>query len=130
METLGKHLIIDLWQVRENLTFNKNLVDDLIYLLKDLDQTILDWVIHEFKNDAYTLVFLLGESHLSIHTWPESNYVALDFFTCNPATDMEKATEKFVNFFKARVDHNCFMERGKGLHEGMKSKMSYMDINT
>ena len=35
-----------------------------------------------FPNGAITLVLILAESHLSVHTWPEENLVALDLFSC------------------------------------------------
>jgi S-adenosylmethionine decarboxylase len=35
-----------------------------------------------FPNGAVTLVLILAESHLSIHTWPEENLVAIDLFSC------------------------------------------------
>lgn len=35
-----------------------------------------------FPNDAVTLVLILAESHLSIHTWPEENLIAIDLFSC------------------------------------------------
>jgi len=35
-----------------------------------------------FPNGAITLVLILAESHLSIHTWPEENMVAIDLFSC------------------------------------------------
>ena len=35
-----------------------------------------------FPNGAVTLVLILAESHLSIHTWPEDNLIAIDLFSC------------------------------------------------
>lgn len=35
-----------------------------------------------FPNNAVTLVLILAESHLSIHTWPEENLIAIDLFSC------------------------------------------------
>jgi S-adenosylmethionine decarboxylase len=35
-----------------------------------------------FPNGAVTLVLILAESHLSIHTWPEENLIAVDLFSC------------------------------------------------
>jgi len=35
-----------------------------------------------FPNDAVTLVLILAESHLSIHTWPEEDLIAIDLFSC------------------------------------------------
>ena len=45
-----------------------------------------------FPNGAITLVLILAESHLSIHTWPEENLVAIDLFSCG-AIDGEAVIE-------------------------------------
>lgn len=43
---------------------------------------VLDQALVEFPNGAVTLVLVLAESHLSIHTWPEEGAVAIDLFSC------------------------------------------------
>jgi len=43
---------------------------------------VLDEALVSFPNGAVTLVLVLAESHLSIHTWPEDRQVALDLFSC------------------------------------------------
>lgn len=43
---------------------------------------VLDEAIVVFPNGAVTLVLVLAESHLSLHTWPEERLVAVDLFTC------------------------------------------------
>lgn len=35
-----------------------------------------------FPNGAITLVLILAESHLTIHTWPEEQFIAIDLFSC------------------------------------------------
>lgn len=43
---------------------------------------VLDTSHVVFPNGAITLVLILAESHLSIHTWPEENLIAVDLFSC------------------------------------------------
>jgi S-adenosylmethionine decarboxylase proenzyme len=43
---------------------------------------VLDEALVRFPNGAVTLVLVLAESHLSIHTWPEERLVAVDLFSC------------------------------------------------
>jgi S-adenosylmethionine decarboxylase len=43
---------------------------------------VLDTSHVVFPNGAITLVLILAESHLSIHTWPEENLIAIDLFSC------------------------------------------------
>jgi len=52
---------------------------------------------HEvFPNGAITLVLILAESHLSVHTWPEESLVAIDLFSCG-AIDGRLVIERLVS---------------------------------
>ena len=60
-------------------------------------------VYHNFPGGGYTGVVCLTESHLSIHTWPERNYVTFDIFLSNYLKDnrpvtrrVYKATQEFL----------------------------------
>ena len=44
--------------------------------------TVLNLISNKFEPQGVTAIALLAESHLSIHTWPESRYSAVDIFTC------------------------------------------------
>jgi S-adenosylmethionine decarboxylase len=48
-----------------------------------------------FPNNAVTLVLILAESHLSIHTWPEEDLIAIDLFSCG-AIDGEAVVADLV----------------------------------
>ena len=46
-----------------------------------------------FPNGAVTLVLILAESHLAIHTWPEENLIAIDLFSCGAIDGQRVAAE-------------------------------------
>jgi S-adenosylmethionine decarboxylase len=50
-------------------------------------------ISHRFEPQGVTGLALLAESHISIHTWPESGYAAVDVFTCGDHTMPERACE-------------------------------------
>jgi S-adenosylmethionine decarboxylase len=52
-----------------------------------------------FPNDAVTLVLILAESHLSIHTWPEEDLIAIDLFSCG-AIDGERVLTELIGTLK------------------------------
>jgi S-adenosylmethionine decarboxylase len=56
---------------------------------------VLDATNVVFPNGAITLVLILAESHLSIHTWPEENLVAIDLFSCG-AIDGQAVLDQLV----------------------------------
>jgi S-adenosylmethionine decarboxylase len=85
----GKHMIADLQNVR-NMERLESL--DSIRLLFDriCDKhrfCVLGKVEHQFDPHGITVIYLLSESHLSIHTFPEKKYFALDIYTCREYAD-------------------------------------------
>jgi S-adenosylmethionine decarboxylase len=62
--------------------------------------TCLSYVAHSFgAPGAFTLMCLLSESHLSIHTWPEAGKVYIDAFTCGDS-DTQGLMTSVVQFFE------------------------------
>lgn len=63
--------------------------------------TILGQVTHQFEPFGATIVVMLAESHASLHTWPESNSVCIDMFSCTPALDADTAITDLAQVLKA-----------------------------
>ena len=62
---------------------------------------ILNDFFYGFKPKGLTGFFLLGSSHISVHTWPEYNYAACDVFSCSP----QNQTKKLVDFLTQNISH-------------------------
>lgn len=78
----GRHLIVDLYNAK-NLTDINYIKETLIKCVKVAGATLLNIDLHHFsENNGISGVAVLSESHISIHTWPEYNYAALDIFMC------------------------------------------------
>jgi S-adenosylmethionine decarboxylase len=74
--------------------------------------TILTVKIHEFGPQAYTGFVLLSESHISLHSWPEYGYVAIDFFSCGAEMDMSRGIELLRLHFQPEAVYSFEVERG------------------
>jgi S-adenosylmethionine decarboxylase len=82
VEFAGTHLLVDLWECRN--------LDDLALVEQALREavtacraTLLNLFLHHFgKEQGVSGVAVLAESHISIHSWPERRYAALDLFMC------------------------------------------------
>lgn len=74
--------------------------------------TILGVSSHKFAPQGVTVLLLLAESHMSIHTWPEENFAAADAFTCGQSTDPLVAIEHIRNAIKATSANNTVIPRG------------------
>ena len=82
MRYLGTHLILDFFGAT-NLT-NIDLIKNILQESSEkIGATVLDVQTHYFEpQGGVSGVALLAESHMSIHTWPENNYAAIDIFVC------------------------------------------------
>ena len=84
MTFAGRHLIVDLWGAEK--------LDDIAHIEETLKEavevagaTLLHIHLHRFSPTGVSGVAVLAESHISIHTWPEKGYAALDIFMCGDA---------------------------------------------
>jgi S-adenosylmethionine decarboxylase len=91
-ETVGKHCILELYGCDSNKLDDESFLRDTITAAaKRAGATLLNLITHRFEPQGVTGLALLAESHISIHTWPESGYAAVDVFTCGDHTMPEKA---------------------------------------
>ncbi len=63
------------------------------------DATIVSHSFHQFLPWGVSGVVVIAESHMTIHTWPEHGYAAVDFFFCDPEMDTDAA----IDVLRARL---------------------------
>jgi S-adenosylmethionine decarboxylase len=91
-DMVGKHCILELYECDSSkLNDEAFLRDTITDAAKRAGATLLNLITHRFEPQGVTGLALLAESHISIHTWPESGYAAVDVFTCGDHTMPEKA---------------------------------------
>lgn len=71
------------------------LIDKIEKILLESGFTIINKVEHYFKNQGYTGLWLLAESHLAIHTFPEENKIYIEISSC-----VKKYFDCFVSSIK------------------------------
>jgi S-adenosylmethionine decarboxylase len=83
MHTLGRHLIAEFYGcdpvVSDDLPRLRRL---MVTATRRVGATVIGEVFHHFAPQGVTGSVVIAESHLSVHTWPESGYVSVDVFTC------------------------------------------------
>lgn len=113
MHTLGRHLLIELHdcnsQILNNLESIKNI---LIEAAKRAQATIVNVTFHEFNPFGISGVVVIAESHLSIHTWPEYSYAAVDIFSCGDQLKPEVAANYIAEKLKCARPSIVEMKRG------------------
>lgn len=94
IEAVGKHCILELYDCDRSRLDDQVFLRDAIAAAADCaGATLLHLITHRFEPQGVTGLALLAESHISIHTWPESGYAAVDVFTCGDHTMPEKACQ-------------------------------------
>ena len=100
VSTEGTHLIAEYWGVNPDILQNRL---DIALILKIAAEAAGATILHEYfhhfgKGSGVTGFIALAESHISIHTWPEESYAALDVFmcgNCNPALAIKEIQKRF-----------------------------------
>ncbi len=108
----GTHLVLDLWGAER--------LDDVDFVREVLERcvraagaTLLHIHLHHFTpNGGVSGVAVLAESHISVHTWPERGYAALDIFMCG-AADPHRCIPVLREAFRPR--HMTVVEQLRGI---------------
>lgn len=108
----GMHLLIEFRGCRFSVINNLSSLESHLKRAAVMAHcTILQSYFHEFEPQGITGFIALAESHISIHTWPEHNYAAIDIFMCGNK-DPYVALRYLLDAFKP-VHHNV-----KEIHRG------------
>ena len=86
--------------------------------------TVVSCVFQPFDPQGVTGVVVVEESHLSIHTWPEYGYAAVDFFTCGDGVP-EAAHRVLFDGLLAQRAEKMYVERGMSLDGPSMRKRSH-----
>jgi S-adenosylmethionine decarboxylase len=118
---LGTHLLIELRDCNpEILNSIEKVKKILLSAAKEAKATIIDNSFHEFNPFGISGVVVIAESHLSIHTWPEYSYAAVDIFTCGDAIQPELAVSYLVKKFECKNPSIVEIKRGILSHKNEK----------
>jgi S-adenosylmethionine decarboxylase len=114
-ECLGRHVLAEFWGC-QHVDDPQQVKAALIAAARATGATILQANIHHFgEGMGVTGVLILAESHMSIHSWPELEYAAVDVFVCGRA-DPHRAIESLVRAFEPRDTKVTEHLRGEMAH--------------
>ena len=108
----SKHLLLELYRCdQEKINDESFLRCTLDKAAKLANATVLNLISNKFKPQGVTAIALLAESHISIHTWPESRYSAVDIFTCGQNMMPKLASQYLIEALKAKEHYLRVIER-------------------
>jgi len=118
LQALGRHVLLDLKdcdvELLDDFAFVK---DTLITACRRVGATILDEAFHKFQPQGVSGIVLIAESHISIHTWPENAYAAVDIFTCGVSLPAEEAVSFIIESFRSKNYSVVDLKRGAFVKE-------------
>lgn len=108
-----QHILVD-WWVRDTrwLEHCELMRTELLTATKRFGFNVIHEHFHDFDPVGYTGFLLLSESHLSVHSWTDEGYLALDIFSCRTGNLVA-----LVDHLRQRLEphRECFLERPRGV---------------
>lgn len=100
MKALGRHILAEIYGCDPGILNDKEAIEKIMVdSALEAGAEIRETAFHKFSPQGISGVVVISESHLTIHTWPELGYAAVDVFTCgdriNPWDACNYLTEKF-----------------------------------
>jgi S-adenosylmethionine decarboxylase len=125
MKVIGKHLTVDMYGCSFDSLDNLEYVRAaMLTAVREANMTLLDFTYHKFQPQGLTALALLAESHMSIHTYPELGYAAVDVFTCGDHSRPDKAVAILRQFLKPEKTKVTNIRRGDfGSENDMKPRV-------
>ena len=104
--TFGDHYLVDLYGCDPAIIGDAQPTEEaLMKAARRCGATVIEFHFHQFSPQGVSGMILIAESHLSVHTWPENGFVAVDIFTCGEDMKPEIAVNVLEEAFDAdRVD--------------------------
>ncbi len=94
LNALGRQVLVEYYNCNtETLNDRDRIASAMVEAANLSGATVVEEVFHLFNPHGISGVVVIAESHLSIHTWPEYGYAAVDLFTCGDEIEPEKAFE-------------------------------------
>ena len=113
MNALGKHLLLELKDCdKEVLNDPGFLKDALVTAAGEAGAMVLGESFHQFNPQGVSGVVIIAESHLTIHTWPEYGYAAIDIFTHGDSFNADDVARTIVEKLESKNPAIVELKRG------------------
>jgi S-adenosylmethionine decarboxylase len=113
LNALGKHVLLELKdcnrEILNDLSFLKTLLPDAA---TQAGAAVLGDSFHKFNPHGVSGVVVIAESHVSIHTWPEHGYAAVDIFSCGTRVDTDIAAQTIIKALQSKNHSIIEIQRG------------------
>lgn len=113
LEQLGRHILVEYYNCDEEILKDHNVIENMmIAAAEKANATVVQSVFHLFNPWGVSGAVVIQESHLTIHTWPEFGYAAVDLFTCGDSVNPWVAFDYLNDELKAERSESMEVTRG------------------
>jgi S-adenosylmethionine decarboxylase len=111
--TYGRQVAADVWGVDFELLNNVDYLQEIMKAAAETcHATVLSVAYEKFDPNGCTVIIILSESHLSIHTYPEKGFAAIDCYTCGNHTKPINAINYLIDRLKPADAYTKTLIRG------------------
>lgn len=110
---LGKTYFIELFDCNyDKINSVQTIRNAAKHLIKDANLTFIKDATYQYSPQGVTVIAIIAESHIAIHSWPEHKFVSIDLFSCsNEEVDIGKLSETAKEIFEAKKSSFKKMKR-------------------
>jgi S-adenosylmethionine decarboxylase len=113
LEQLGRHILVEYYNCDEEILKDHKLIEEMmVKAATKANATVVQSVFHLFNPWGVSGAVVISESHLTIHTWPEFGYAAVDLFTCGDSVNPWIAFDYLNESLKAEKSESMEVTRG------------------
>jgi S-adenosylmethionine decarboxylase len=116
MNALGRHILAEIYGCSFDILNNKEKIQKIMVEASlEAGAEVREVAFHKFSPQGVSGVVVISESHLTIHTWPELGYAAVDVFTCGESVNPWDACNYLTD--KLKAEHMTATEVKRGIFE-------------
>ncbi len=109
---IGFHIIAELSFFKETNACNKeNLLNFLQTRINDLHLNLKKLITHNYFPHGFSIIAIVGESHIALHSWPEYHYISVDIFLCTTKEIVTTLYNDIKNFLAPKHSYALLLER-------------------
>ena len=124
MQALGIQILVEYYDCDPQILKDEAFISKAMIEACEIGKaTVVTSTFHSFSPFGVSGVVVIAESHVSIHTWPEYGYAAVDIFTCGETIEPWKLFHHLQAAFNSK--HSSQMELKRGLFDNGGQKLAY-----
>ena len=125
VDALGRHLLLELSGCPYTLLNDVDFIrKNILTAAEKAKVTVISDSFNRFNPQGISGMVIIAESHISIHTWPEYRYAAVDIFTCGDSAMPDRALGHIIEALRPE-DHKIYVVKRGVLSENVPSAQCY-----